>query len=95
MRLVMHGGFGEKGRTSISIEVRGYRLLLDAGIKTGAGRSEDRYPLLSASELAATDAIVVTHGHEDHAGALLAPQHVVVAGRAERAGCGHPRVEAS
>jgi Cft2 family RNA processing exonuclease len=32
MRLVLHGGFGEKGRTSVGVERDGYRLLLDAGV---------------------------------------------------------------
>src|SRR5919106_5737322 len=70
MRLVLHGGFGEKGRTSLAIESGGYRLLLDAGVKTSARGSEDYYPRISEAQLRATDAILVTHGHEDHVAAL-------------------------
>lgn len=70
MRLVLHGGFGEKGRTSLAIESGGYRLLLDAGVKTSARGSDDYYPRISQAQLRATDAIVVTHGHEDHVAAL-------------------------
>ena len=44
MRLVLHGGFGEKGRTSLGVESNGYRLLLDAGVKTSARGSDDYYP---------------------------------------------------
>jgi len=70
MRLVLHGGFGEKGRTSLAIESGGYRLLLDAGVKTSARGSDDYYPRISEAQLRATDAILVTHGHEDHVAAL-------------------------
>jgi len=69
MRLTLYGGFAEKGRTCIGVETGGYRLLLDAGVKTSSpGR--DYYPAISAAALRATDAIVITHAHEDHVGAL-------------------------
>jgi uncharacterized protein len=70
MRLVLHGGFGEKGRTSLGVESDGYRLLLDAGVKTSARGSDDYYPRISEAQLRATDAILLTHGHEDHVAAL-------------------------
>ncbi|MEP6656708.1 MAG: MBL fold metallo-hydrolase [Betaproteobacteria bacterium] len=69
MRLVLYGGFSEKGRTCLGIESGGYRLLLDAGVKTSA-RGRDYYPVISPAALRATDAIVMTHAHEDHLGAL-------------------------
>lgn len=69
MRLHLYGGFGEKGRTCLGIEVDGFRLLLDAGVKTSA-RGADYYPAISADELTATDAILITHAHEDHVAAL-------------------------
>lgn len=69
MRLHLYGGFSEKGRTCLGVEVDGYRLLLDAGVKTSA-RGADYYPVISAEELAATDALVITHAHEDHVAAL-------------------------
>ena len=70
MRVKLHGGFGEKGRTSIGIEGAGYRLLLDAGVNTSASGTADYYPRITQAELRATDALVVTHGHEDHVAAL-------------------------
>jgi len=70
MRLALHGGFGEKGRTSLAVEADGYRLLLDAGVKTSAHGQPDYQPAIGAAALARTDAIVITHAHEDHAGAL-------------------------
>ena len=69
MRLMLHGGFAEKGRTCVGIEVDGYRLLLDTGVKTSA-TGGDYYPAISAAALRATDAIVITHAHEDHVAAL-------------------------
>jgi glyoxylase-like metal-dependent hydrolase (beta-lactamase superfamily II) len=70
MRLTLHGGFGEKGRTCVGVEAAGYRLLLDAGVKTSARGSADYFPLITPAELRAVDAILVSHGHEDHVGAL-------------------------
>jgi uncharacterized protein len=70
MRVDFHGGFGEKGRTCVGIESDGYRLLLDAGVKTSARGSDDYYPAISAERLKKTDAMIVTHGHEDHLAAV-------------------------
>lgn len=70
MRLNLYGGFGEKGRTCIGVESEGFRLLLDAGVKTSAHGHDDYYPAIAEAALRATDAIVVTHGHEDHVAAL-------------------------
>jgi hypothetical protein len=69
MRLHLYGGFGEKGRTCVGVETNGYRLLLDAGVNTSA-RGPGYYPAISAEELRATDALVITHAHEDHVAAL-------------------------
>ena len=69
MRLHLHGGFAEKGRTCLGVEVEGFRLLLDAGVKTSAA-GPDYYPAISPEELQATDALVITHAHEDHVAAL-------------------------
>src|SRR5436305_923904 len=70
MKIALYGGFGEKGRTSLGIESDGFRLLLDAGVKTSAVGQADYYPALTPGELAAFDAMIVTHGHEDHVAAL-------------------------
>jgi uncharacterized protein len=70
MRLDLYGGFGEKGRTCLGVESGGYRLLLDAGVKISARGTDDYYPAIPGAALKAIDAIVVTHGHEDHVAAL-------------------------
>ena len=70
MRLDLYGGFGEKGRTCLGVESDGYRLLLDAGVKTSARGGDDYYPAIPDAALRAIDAIVITHGHEDHVAAL-------------------------
>ncbi|MEO3388366.1 MBL fold metallo-hydrolase [Mesorhizobium sp. CAU 1741] len=68
MDIGLFGGFGEKGRTSIAARSGATCLLMDAGIKVGA-QGDAYHPALvwAASEL---DALLVTHAHEDHVGAL-------------------------
>ena len=70
MRLALYGGFAEKGRTCFAVERDGYRVLIDAGVKTSARGHADYYPAIERSELATFDAIVITHAHEDHVAAL-------------------------
>ena len=62
------GGFGEKGRTSVALSGGGRRILLDAGIKVGAAGAE-YYPVLPA-DVGDIDAVLISHAHEDHVGAL-------------------------
>lgn len=69
MKVSLFGGFGEKGRTSVGVETSHSRLILDVGINT-SGKGADVYPEIAAERLRATDAILVTHAHEDHVGAL-------------------------
>src|SRR6185295_7174249 len=69
MRVAFHGGFGEKGRTCLGIEVDDYRLLIDAGVKAST-RERDRYPAIDEATLRSTDALILTHAHEDHVAAL-------------------------
>lgn len=69
MKLRIHGGIGEKGRTCIGVEHGGTRLLLDVGIDTSA-RGVAYYPAITRAELERIDALIVTHAHEDHVAAL-------------------------
>jgi glyoxylase-like metal-dependent hydrolase (beta-lactamase superfamily II) len=69
MKLKIHGGIGEKGRTCIGVEHGGTRLLLDVGVDTSANGSA-YYPAITRAELERIDAVIVTHAHEDHVAAL-------------------------
>jgi len=69
MKLTIHGGIGEKGRTCVGIEHDGTRLLLDVGVNTSA-RETAYHPVITRAELERMDAIIVTHAHEDHIAAL-------------------------
>ena len=75
MRLVLHGGFGEKGRTCMGVESDGYRLLLDAGVKTSARGSDDYYPAIVRSD-AGGDRRDRDHARarRPHRGARLVPR---------------------
>ncbi|GGH16288.1 MBL fold metallo-hydrolase [Alsobacter metallidurans] len=69
MRLHLHGGFGEKGRTSVGVESDGLSLIFDVGINT-SDRQHAYYPAISPEQLARAHAILITHAHEDHVGGL-------------------------
>lgn len=68
MEIGLFGGFGEKGRTSIGARTAKTALLMDIGVKVGAD-GDDYHPLL-VWPAAQIDALLVTHAHEDHVGAL-------------------------
>ncbi len=75
MRLTFLGGADEVGASGTIIEIAGKRLLVDAGIRISArqqrGIGDDQLPdLRLISEMGAPDAILVTHAHTDHTGAL-------------------------
>lgn len=68
MMIDLYGGFGEKGRTSVGIH-SDRRLLFDVGIKVGA-KGRDYYPAIAERDVAALDAVFISHAHEDHIGGL-------------------------
>ena len=75
MQITFLGGADEVGASSILIEIAGRRLLIDAGIrptpKARWGLAGDQLPDLSLiEENGGLDAILVTHAHTDHTGAL-------------------------
>ena len=72
MRITFLGGADEVGASSLLIEIGGKRLLIDAGIRPSPkarwGLRGDQLPHLDAVD--SPDAILVTHAHTDHTGAL-------------------------
>lgn len=62
-------GWGDKGPACFLAEIDGRRLMLDLGEGPDAGRRPD------LTGIGAVDAILISHGHPDHVGALdLAPR---------------------
>ena len=75
MEITFLGGADEVGASSVLIEIAGRRVLVDAGIrptpKARWGLAGDQLPDLSLIEQrGGLDAILVTHAHTDHTGAL-------------------------
>ena len=69
MKLVYLGGAEEVGASSILMEISGYRILMDAGIRQKMNK--DRLPdFNSIKEIGGIDAIVISHAHMDHIGSL-------------------------
>lgn len=68
VRVHLLGGASEVGASCVVVEAAGRRVLVDAGIRPG---SPDPLPdLARLQDLGGIDAIVVTHAHADHIGAL-------------------------
>ncbi|MDF2669085.1 MAG: putative exonuclease of the beta-lactamase fold involved in processing, partial [Paenibacillus sp.] len=68
MRITLLGGGNEIGASCTHIEMNGTRLLIDAGMRM---HQDDPMPALGLlSELGGIDALLVTHAHADHIGAL-------------------------
>ncbi len=76
MKITFLGGANEVGASSLLVETGGQRVLIDCGIrpspKSHSGLAPDQLPNLSQIEQAGgkLDAVLVTHAHTDHTGAL-------------------------
>lgn len=70
MKLTFLGGADEVGASSTLVEIAGHRLLVDCGIRM-QDRSGDQLPWLAhLQEVGGVEAIILTHAHMDHSGAL-------------------------
>lgn len=71
MKIHFIGGAQEVGGSCSVVEVGERRILIDCGQRMGGGPEVDRLPdLQRVQELGGLDAILVTHAHADHIGAL-------------------------
>ncbi|RLE88994.1 MAG: beta-CASP ribonuclease aCPSF1 [Thermoprotei archaeon] len=70
VRVVGLGSFQEVGRSAILVQTPESQVLLDAGIKPTS--NGDEYPFFEAPEfdVEKLDAVIITHSHLDHCGAL-------------------------
>lgn len=70
--LIPLGGFREVGRSALLIKTRESSVLVDCGINPGASKPSQMFPYLDFEclDLDTLDAVVVTHSHLDHCGAV-------------------------
>jgi len=64
------GGAGEVGASCGLLRIGDRRVLIDAGMRPAARAGQDRLPALDRLDAAPPEAILVTHAHIDHTGAL-------------------------
>ena len=64
------GGAGEGGASCGFLRIGDRRVLIDAGMRPSARVGQDRLPALDQLIAEPPEAILVTHAHTDHAGAL-------------------------
>jgi len=73
MKLTFHGAAQEVGRSCIEVETeRSTRILLDAGLKLTTDLNEFPVGMTNLSEI---DAVLLSHAHLDHTGALPLLDH--------------------
>jgi len=64
------GGAHEVGGSCTLLEIDSLRILVDAGLRMGSGEADRLPDLARIQEAGSLDAILVTHAHADHIGAL-------------------------
>ncbi len=70
MELTFLGGASEVGASCTLLHVAGHRLLIDAGMRPAAKAGQPRLPDLALLEGTPPEALLITHAHIDHTGAL-------------------------
>lgn len=70
MKLHFLGGADEVGASCVLVEAAGCRILVDAGVRMSNARKDKLPDLARATDLGGLDAVLVTHAHLDHSGAL-------------------------
>jgi len=70
MRITFHGGAGGVTGSKHLVEIGGKRILLDGGLFQGRRRATKELNSDLPFDVRTIDAVVLTHGHLDHCGAL-------------------------
>lgn len=72
IRITGLGGFKEVGRSAILVEIGEDRILLDCGVKPGTKDYVNEFPAfwIEDFDIDSLSAVVITHAHLDHCGAL-------------------------
>ena len=70
MNLRFSGGANEVGASSTLIEIEGVHLLIDVGIRMGPGQDSPLPDFPDFDKVGMPDAVLLTHAHTDHTGAL-------------------------
>ncbi|MBQ1877487.1 MAG: MBL fold metallo-hydrolase [Erysipelotrichaceae bacterium] len=70
IRITSLGGSGEDSRNCFLIESDEANILLDCGVRREIADTATVYPALSREIAEKLDAVVISHGHEDHTAAL-------------------------
>jgi len=70
VRVTALGGFSEVGRSSVLLETKESKILLDLGVNPSSSWGEELFPRLDIDQvnLEELDAVIVTHAHLDHCG---------------------------
>ncbi|MEM4700483.1 MAG: beta-CASP ribonuclease aCPSF1 [Candidatus Nezhaarchaeales archaeon] len=64
------GGFHEVGRSALLVRAGETSVLIDCGVKPSASSLSEEFPALWRVDVDRLDAVVITHSHLDHCGAL-------------------------
>lgn len=70
MELTFLGGASEVGASCTLLQVAGRTLLIDGGMRPAAREGQSRLPDLSFLDKQPPEALIITHAHIDHTGAL-------------------------
>lgn len=80
MKLHFLGGADEVGASCAFIEIEGRRILVDAGIRMGAAQGSQLPNFSVLDDVGMPEAVLVTHAHTDHTGALPVLESTLPAG---------------
>jgi len=72
VRVTILGGAREVGGNAFLVQTKESNVLIDAGIRVGAGSPEEIFPRFNLPEFSVDelDAVIVTHAHIDHSGMI-------------------------